>query len=116
MATIAPLITIPNHYPAQGQLTIPHPDQFVGYFDSGHRQLVFVFVQELWMARVYISSLKWNNHLEMRDGCLPENVILTGEEAHWLFACWQAAMLRFNRSALENVMERALWGVSECTN
>jgi len=114
MLTIIPLITIPNHYPAQGQLAVPRLDQYVGYYDSGHRQLVFVFERELWMAKIYLSTQPWGSHIEMRDGRLPQNVILGADEAQWLFACWQAAMLRFKRSALENVMERELFGVSTC--
>jgi hypothetical protein len=68
------------------------------------------------MAKVYLSSQPWGSHLEMRDGLLPQNVVLAGDEARWLFACWQAAMLRFKRSALENVMERALWGAAGGSN
>ena len=116
MQNIAPLITIPNHYPAQGALPHISPEQYVVYYDSGQRQLVFVFVRELWMAKVYLSSQPWGSHLEMRDGLLPQNVVLAGDEARWLLACWQAAMWRFNRSALENVMERALWGAAGGSN
>ena len=112
MSEVAPLITIPNHYPAQGQLVIPRLDQYLGYFDSGNRQLVFVFQRELWLARIYLSSQPWSSHLEMRDGRLPQAVILSGDESQWLYACWQAATLPFKRTALENVMERALWGAA----
>ena len=112
MTTITPLITIPNHYPAQGVLPRISLEQYVGYYDSGHRQLVFVFERELWMAKIYISTLKWGSHTEMRDGKLPQNVILGGDEAQWLFACWQSVMLRFKRSSLENMMEQRLWGKS----
>ncbi len=112
MSEIAPLITVPNHHPAQGQIAAPRPDQYIGYYDSGYRQLVFVFERELWMARVYLSSQSWSSHLEMRDGIPPRSVILSGDEAQWMQACWLAATLRFKRSALENVMERALWGAT----
>ena len=116
MLTAAPLITIPNHYPAQGVLPRISPEQYVGYYDSGQRQLVFVFERGLWMAKVYLSSQPWEAHLEMRAGQMPQNVTLSGDETRWLFACWQAAMLRFKRSALENVMEGALWGAAGGAN
>jgi len=112
MINIVPLISIPNHYPGQGNLPRISPEQYVGYYDSGYRQLVFVFEHELWMAKIYISNLHWSSHLEMRDGQLPQNVIFCADEAQWLFACWQVAVLRFGRTSLENLMERTLWGVA----
>ena len=112
MPDVAPLLTIPNHYPAQGALPRISLEPYLGYYDSGQRQLVFVFDRSLWMAKVYLSSQPWGSHLEMYAGRLPQNVAFSGDEARWLYACWQTAMQRFKRSALENVMERALFGAT----
>ena len=109
MVNVAPLIAIPNHYPTQGSLPRTSPDQYIGYYDSGYRQLVFVFDRELWMARIYLSTQPWGNHVAMRDGQLSQNVTLSADETQWLRACWQVATLRFKRSALENMMDCALW-------
>ncbi len=110
MCDFAPLLTIPNHHPAQGSLPRIFPEQYLGYYDSGFRQLVFVFVRELWYAKVYVSSLSWDRCHEVRDGQLPASLILAADEIAWLKSCWDSAILRFKRSAIENQLDRQLWG------
>ena len=106
---IEPLLSIPNHAPQAGAL--PHyKADYLGYYDSGHRQLVFTFRRDLWSANLYISTFGWGQACATMHGLkIPENLIFSADEAQWLYACWNAAALRFGRAALENVIERQLF-------
>jgi len=103
------LLTIPNHAPQAGRL--PHfVADYLGYYDSGQRQLVFAFRRDLWSANLYLSTCGWGQACAtMRGMKLPTGLAFTADEAHWLYACWNAASQRFGRTALENVIERQLF-------
>jgi|GEM_PF-1929805 len=111
-----PLLSIPNHAPQAGQLPHFFKADYLGYYDSGHRQLVFAFRRDLWSANIYASSHGWHQACaEMRGHKLPVDIILSADEAQWLYACWSAASLRFGRTALENVVERQLFRIASST-
>ena len=109
------LLTIPNHAPGAGQL--PHfKADYLGYYDSGQRQLVFAFRRDLWSANVYISTYGWGQACAVMLGMkIPADIAFVADEAHWLRACWNAASLRFGRTALENVIERQLFSLLPAT-
>jgi peptide methionine sulfoxide reductase MsrB len=104
------LLTIPNHAPQAG--TLPHfKADYLGYFDSGQRQLVFAFRRDLWSANLYISTCGWGQACATIQGVkIPANMAFLADEAQWLRACWNAASLRFGRTALENLLERQVFG------
>jgi len=103
------LLCIPNHAPQAGHL--PHfKADYLGYYDSGHRQQVFAFRRDLWSANIYISTQGWGQACAVMRGMkIPTDILFSADEAQWLYACWNAASLRFGRTALENVIERQLF-------
>lgn len=103
------LLSIPNYAPQAGQL--PHfKADYLGYYDSGHRQLVFAFRRDLWSANIYISTCGWGQPCASMHGVrIPPDILFLADEAQWLHACWNAASLRFGRTALENVIERQVF-------
>lgn len=109
------LLSIPNYAPQAGKL--PHfKADYLGYYDSGHRQLVFAFRRDLWSANIYISTHGWGQACSVMHGlCIPADVIFSADEVQWLYACWSAASLRFGRTALENVIERQLFRFTSST-
>lgn len=109
------LLSIPNHAPQAGQL--PHfSADYLGYYDSGHRQLVFAFRRDLWSANIYISTQGWGEACAVMHGMkLPADILFSADEAQWMYACWSAASLRFGRVALENVVERQLFRFASST-
>lgn len=99
------LLSIPNHAPGAGRLPGIMPD-YLGYYDSGYRQMVFVFNLRLRSANIYISTHGWGQACAvMRDAKIPSDLLLSADEAQWMYACWHAASLRFDRVALENVID-----------
>jgi len=100
------LLAIPNYAPQAGRLPNFKAD-YLGYYDSGDRQLVFVFRRDLWSANIYISTCGWENPCAVMNGPrLPKDIILFADEAQWLYFCWSAAMRRFGRVAPETVIAR----------
>lgn len=100
------LLSVPNYAPGAGRLPGIMPD-YLGYYDSGYRQLVFVYSLPLRSANIYISTHGWGQACAtMREAKLPADLLVSADEAQWVYACWSAATLRFNRVALENAVDR----------
>jgi hypothetical protein len=93
-----PLLVIPNLHPAQGEAPILLEDAYIGYYDAGLRQLVFVFDAEKQLGFLYLSSAGWKNFFIMQDARLPQEILLSGSEAGWALACWRAALIRHGRA------------------
>ncbi len=110
---IDPLLVIPNATPQAGSLPHYLKADYLGYYDSGRRQLVFAYRHDLRCANIYISTYGWREACAtVRGPKIFADVILAADEAQWLFACWSAAATRFGRTAIENYAERELVGMA----
>jgi hypothetical protein len=88
------LLIIPNLHPERGEAPVVPEGAYVGYYNAGTRQLLFVFDAQKRVGLLYLSSAGWGRHFEIVDGRLPEDILLNGSEAGWALACWRAAIGR----------------------
>ena len=86
-----PILTIPPLYPWPGESPALAEGAYTGYYDSGTRQLVFVFDDKDRTGLLYLSGTGWNRTFTLLDGRLPQELLLNGNEAGWALACWRAA-------------------------
>jgi hypothetical protein len=91
------LLSIPAKQRWHGNTPIFSADTYLGYYDGAERQLVFVFDDVGCRGLLYFSTHGWDDVFVMESGRLPQNAVLTGCEAAWAMACWQAALFRHTR-------------------
>ena len=90
-----PLLRIHNHHVAEcGDPPIINgddPDLYIGYFENPYgEQWVFTYHRKTHKSELRGGDIGWNTVHAVVDGRVA-SLILGGEEAAWLQACWLAA-------------------------
>jgi hypothetical protein len=89
-----PLLTIRNNHTfACGDPPIVNNSTncYVGYFENVHgEQWVFTYDRQTKDAYLLGGDINWNSRKAVHGGAVP-GLMLTGEEAAWLRACWSSA-------------------------
>ena len=91
-----PLLRIENHHAAAcGDPPIVNsddPDLYLGYFENAHGdQWIFSFHKKSHRAELRGGDIGWNDGIEIKNGELSAELVLSPSETQWLKACLATA-------------------------